>query len=143
MLAIGMSEEVKSVALTECRRGRRRAEPAAAGSGVDTGMPLACSLIARDTMDGSFVPRFAGRLERGTLPIGIKATTSIEVHINPFCNAAARWLASGTSSRVPSGHAHLTAPLPRINLLRLTSPMPFQSLAHLLCLTALSMPDQP
>ena len=125
------------MALTECRRGRRGAESAAAGTGPDAGMQLAYSLIARDTMDGSFARRFAGRLKRGKLAIGNNATTSIEVRIDSFCNAAARWLASGTTTGT------LTAPLPGINLLRLTSPMPFQSSAHQLCLTALSMPHRP
>src|SRR5215831_16703703 len=96
LLAIGMSEEVKSVALTECRR--RRAESAAAGSGPDAGMPLACSPFGTDTMDDSFARRFARRLERGKLAIGNNATTSIEVHINSFYNAAARCLASGTTA---------------------------------------------
>jgi len=137
LLAIGMSEEVKSVALTECRRGRRRAESAAVGSDPDAGMPLACSLIATDTMDGSFARRFAGRLERAKLAIGNSATTSIEVHINSFCNAHARWLASGTTTGTS------TAPLPRTKLLLLTSLMPLQSSAYVLCLTALSMPHQP
>ena len=125
------------MALTECHRGRRRAESAAAGSGPDAGMPLACSPFGTDTMDDSFARRFARRLERGKLAIGNNATTSIEVHINSFCNAAARCLASGTTTGT------LTAPLPRTNLLRLTSPMPFQSSAYLLCLTALSMTHQP
>ena len=125
------------MAPTECRRGRRRAESAAPGSSPDAGMPLARSPIARHTMDGSFARRFAGRLERGTLPIGTSATTSIEVHINCSCNAAARWLASGTTTGTSA------APLPRTNLLRLTSPMPFQSLPHEPWLTVLSMPHQP
>jgi hypothetical protein len=125
------------MALTECPRGRRGAESAAAGSGPDAVMPLACSLIAMSTMDGSFARRFAARLKRAKLVIGNNATTSIEVQINSFCNAAARWLASGTTTGTS------TAPLPRTNLLRLTSLMPLQSSAYLLCLTALSMPHQP
>lgn len=112
------------MALTECHRGRRRAESAAPGAGPDGRTMLAWSLIATDTMDGSFARRFAGRLERGKLPIGNSATTSIEVHINSICNATAQWPASGTTTGT------LTAPLPRTNLLRFTSTMPFQSSAH-------------
>src|SRR5215471_17611526 len=111
------------MALTECHHGRRRAEAAAPGAGPDARTMVTWSMIATDTIDGSFARGLGGRLKRVELPIGNNATTSIEVRINSFCNAAARWLASGTTTGT------LTAPLPRTNLLRLTSTMPFQSSA--------------
>jgi hypothetical protein len=98
---------------------------------------LARSLIAESTMDGLFVQRFAGRLERGTLHIGNVATASIEVHLNSVCNLRVQWLAS-------LAEAWRSAPLPpRDASPRIISPMLFRSPSDQLSLTALSMSHQP